>query len=397
MSFRHLPEEEIDKLYAAAVRAGFNSNEALRSLQSGINPFFRGRLPAAGGDANFNLLDTLGKLNRTEKLVGGEVPLLVWLRNAARLTTGQQEGETFRAMLSRVGACVQGERPVENAGALPELRREIQERVVHFNDMVPFGFLRRGHEAGLAVARVEVPRYDRGQTRLVGRDPDLYLGSGWLIAPELLVTNQHVVKARPDREQPAAEDLKLQAAQATARFDYEAHGARGAPVNVERLEASDIGLDYAVLRLKGPVPGPPGSAGDGRVRRPLPVRREPLLLDAGAATRIPVNIIQHPDGDPKKLACRNNLVSAGDAETLRYFTDTRYGSSGSPVLDDGWRVVALHRGSQDVKGIDFQGRAVPWVNVGTQTAAILARLRQTNPALYDEVAAAQKAIGAPGW
>ncbi len=397
MSFRHLPEEAMDQLYAAAVGAGFNSHDALRSLQSGINPFFRGRLPAAGGDANFSLLDTLGKLNQTEKLVGGEVPLLIWLRNAARLATGQPEGEVFRAMLSRVGARAQGERPVENVGALPEIRREIQERVVHFNDMVPFGFLRRGHEAGLAVARVEVPRYDGGRARLIGRDPDLYLGSGWLIAPELLVTNQHVVKARPDREQPAAGDLKLQAAHATVRFDYEAGNARGAPVAVERLEASDAGLDYAVLRLVGPIPGPPGSAGDGRVRRPLPVRREPLLLDAGQARRIPVNIIQHPDGDPKKLACRNNLVSAGDAETLRYFTDTRYGSSGSPVLDDEWRVVALHRGSQDVKGVDFHGRAVPWVNVGTQTAAVLAHLRHMNPALHDEIAAAQKSIGAPGW
>ncbi len=397
MGFRYLSEKAIDELYAAAVGAGFNSNDALRSLQSGINPFFRGRLPTAGGDANFNLLETLGKLNQTEKLVGGEVPLLVWLRNAARLTTGQQEGEVFRAMLNRVGAQTQGEQAIGDVAALPELKGEVQERVVHFNDMVPFGFLRRGHVAGLAVARVEVPRHDGGRARLLGHDPDLYLGSGWLIAPGLLVTNQHVVKARPDHEQPAEEDLELQVSHAKARFDYEARNAGGALVGVSRMEAGDIGLDYVLLRLRGPVPRPPSAPGEVRERRPLPVWREPLLLDPGSAKRIPVNIIQHPDGDPKKLACRNNLVSAGDAETLRYFTDTRYGSSGSPVLDDDWRVVALHRGSQDVKGVDFQGRTVPWVNVGTQAAAILVHIRQANPAVYDEIAAAQKAIGAPGW
>lgn len=120
-------------------------------------------------------------------------------------------------------------------------------------------------------------------------------------------------------------------------------------------------------------------------------------MDAGSAERLPVNIIQHPDGEPKKLTCRNNLVSAGDASSLRYFTDTRFGSSGSPVLTDDWRVVALHRASEDVKNMTFQGEVVPWVNVGTQVAAIIARLAQDQPALLYEIRAAQQALGAPDW
>jgi hypothetical protein len=57
-----------------------------------------------------------------------------------------------------------------------------------------------------------------------------------------------------------------------------------------------------------------------------------------------VNIVQHPRGEHKQVAFRNNLVSAADATIVRYFTDTDHGSSGSPVCDDHWRVVASIEG-----------------------------------------------------
>jgi hypothetical protein len=75
-----------------------------------------------------------------------------------------------------------------------------------------------------------------------------------------------------------------------------------------------------------------------------------------------------------RVALRNNLITDVDDTTLRHFTDMLIGSSGSPVLDDGWRVVALHRGAVDVKGVRFQGRPTAVVNVGTQIAAILDHL-----------------------
>ena len=46
--------------------------------------------------------------------------------------------------------------------------------------------------------------------------------------------------------------------------------------------------------------------------------------------------------------------------------------------------------------MDFPGRTGFWVNVETHAAALLAHLRKANTAVYDEIAAAQKAIGAPG-
>ena len=178
--FKYFSGELIQDLYNAAVAVEFNENEALRTLSGGINPHLRGQLPTGGGNANFNLKTTLDKLNSIEKLVGGEIPFLLWLRNAAALSTGRPEGEVFRRALSELSASSSGESDVGDVSSLPELEPVVAERVVFYNDMVPFGFLRRGHEAGLAVARLEVPRHDDGQPRMVAGNPDLALGSGWL-------------------------------------------------------------------------------------------------------------------------------------------------------------------------------------------------------------------------
>ena len=78
---------------------------------------------------------------------------------------------------------------------------------------------------------------------------------------------------------------------------------------------------------------------------------------------MPLNIIQHPSGHPKRVALRNNLLTDADATTIRYFTDTLTGSSGSPVFSDEWKVIGLHRGSTSVAGVSFQGRDTAVVNV----------------------------------
>ena len=56
-----------------------------------------------------------------------------------------------------------------------------------------------------------------------------------------------------------------------------------------------------------------------------------------------VYIIQHPHGEVKKLAARHNVVRHVDDVVIQYWTDTARGSSGSPVFDEHWRLVAVHR------------------------------------------------------
>jgi len=55
-----------------------------------------------------------------------------------------------------------------------------------------------------------------------------------------------------------------------------------------------------------------------------------------------VNIIQHPAGQFKKIALYHNIVTNTTDRTVQYLTDTMPGSSGSPVFNSQWEVVALH-------------------------------------------------------
>jgi endonuclease G len=67
-----------------------------------------------------------------------------------------------------------------------------------------------------------------------------------------------------------------------------------------------------------------------------------------------LNIIQHPNGEPKQLALRENKLLDVLPQFLHYHTDTAPGSSGSPVFNDQWEVVALHHSG--VPRTDAQGR-----------------------------------------
>lgn len=54
------------------------------------------------------------------------------------------------------------------------------------------------------------------------------------------------------------------------------------------------------------------------------------------------NIIGHPKGQFKQISIRNNRIVARNNEVLQYYTDARVGSSGSPVFNDKWELIALH-------------------------------------------------------
>jgi hypothetical protein len=93
-----------------------------------------------------------------------------------------------------------------------------------------------------------------------------------------------------------------------------------------------------------------------------------------------------------KLGFRNNYVVVGDNDILAYLTDTETGSSGAPVMDDRWRVVALHYGAQKISGdgIELPGQpAIVQENVGTPLPAIMVHLQANHPALHAEISAAQ--------
>jgi hypothetical protein len=67
-----------------------------------------------------------------------------------------------------------------------------------------------------------------------------------------------------------------------------------------------------------------------------------------------LTIIQHPSGERKQVVVRENKLLKFDGDVLWYATDTVGGSSGSPVFNRFWQVVALHH--RGVPKKDSKGR-----------------------------------------
>jgi endonuclease G, mitochondrial len=362
---QYLNQDRILEIVGAFTDGGLVKNATLDELLTSLPPAYAAALPQDGAPLG-RLMITLNDLNRTERLIDGTVPFVLWLRSAV-LYAGSKPKPLD--VINRALATVSG----GGAGGPPPNFSGKNERIVGTNDLLPFDFLRRGAEAGRSVAKLTVSRYDNGQPTRANGVPVRHLGTGWLLSPALLITNHHVVNARDDGEPDAsAGDLALQAQSVEVQFDYEATGATVPSQKVAALEAfAPLGgpLDYAILRLQNAVD-----------RKPLSIATTPLTLPPSPDSYPSVNIIQHPQGDPKMVACRNNLVTRADGAQLWYFTDTMRGSSGAPVLDDRWMVIALHKKWDYLSGVTYQGRDTAWANQGTQMFAIVDHLRATGKA-----------------
>lgn len=356
-----LSPKEQQALVKALVDGRLTENPGTRGvLMQFISPQFVALLPS-GLVATAQLMSDVAWLARAVRWDDGEVPLLSFLGNAVMLLGASPDAQRqVQALMQLVERRASGA-PAVDLGAVSER----QERLIHRDDTVDLAFMAAGCRVAASVAKLRVHRHEAGQAILTNGRPFIYLGTGWLVAPGVLMTNHHVLQARGAGEPPAsAADMQAQAAATTAEFDHDAEDAAGTQVPVTALLAWDEGLDYALL------------ACEGLGRAPLTCLDQPVQRGPEPQA---LNIVQHPGGRAKRYGIRNNLLSAADAHSLRYFTDTEPGSSGSPVLNDRWQVVGLHCASEFVEGVSFQGKPTAYVNVGTQISAVLAHLRQHWP------------------
>ena len=223
------------------------------------------------------------------------------------------------------------------------------------NDLQAVSYLVEGAERRRAVGYVEM----NGPTSSTA-------GSGFLISSRLFLTNCHVIP-------------NTNAARATqVTFDREATvSGVPSPTTVFLLDPDSFALfsterelDYALLAI-GRI-----NSGTANIKELgyCPLSDTPDRHRLG----MNVNIIQHPRGLPKMIAIRNNYLTARTDRTLLYDTDTDPGSSGSPVFNDGWDVVALHHwGEPFLETADEGGKKLPVnVNEGVRISAIYRDLQQ---------------------
>jgi len=265
------------------------------------------------------------------------LPALGRFLNVLSGVVGAERQAEFRTLIERYNLTTPvAVQPAVASWLTPADAASVREKIIRANTLRPISFLAQGVQVARSVAYLEVPD---GRHR--------WSGTGFLVAPDLLLTNAHVL--------PTA----AHAAHASYVFNYE-NDADGRARPVERfaagagLLATDEALDYSLVELAGR----PGDTWGW-----LPLRRRSIDVNAR------VNIIQHPAGQPKQVALQTNFVEAVDDTVLQYVTSTLPGSSGAPVLDDGWQVVGLHHAGGNLP--DPLSGTVYFRNEGIRVNAIL--------------------------
>ncbi|MFT3772700.1 MAG: serine protease [Minicystis sp.] len=232
-----------------------------------------------------------------------------------------------------VEAGSEGDAPMEPPG-----EREDELVMGEQSTLLDVAFLARGLERAPSIVRITA-----GWGRATAH------GTGFLIDGGRILTNHHVIF---DAQGEAADRVE-------AWFNFE-RGPDGVPARVEARACrpgtivGEKAQDWAVIDLADA----PGAA-----YRPLSLARPSIPVTEGDR----VYIIQHPLGGYKQVGLHHNVVTRVTADRIQYLTDTDKGSSGAPVFNERWEVIALHHCSAPIErsqenprfGLDDRGRGDP--------------------------------------
>lgn len=290
--------------------------------------------------------------------------------------------------------------PDPGAPPPPPRRAELEAQIREENPYLDPAVLRfRLERAEWAVCRVDL------QNRPCG--------TGFLVAPNLVLTNHHVLRQVFSGAIPEGD--------VSFRFDHKRDPRAVAPPPGPTFPLAEIldqsppqpeeaepgepatlpgqdQLDFVLVRLQGQ----PGLARVGARTRGWLSLKEPVGTPPAGA---PLWILGHPAlaGDagaarPLKLSMDRVIGLNQNGTRLRYTTNTEGGSSGSPCLDDSLRLVALHH--RGVAGMYNQGVPIGKIRARLQAGGFLAKLGgepplealqadQTEGATWDDASARQ--------
>jgi V8-like Glu-specific endopeptidase len=214
------------------------------------------------------------------------------------------------------------------------------EKIIGANNLKSIGWVQKGLDAAKSVCRIVTPRG---------------LGTGFLISRQWIMTNHHVLN-EPET-----------AAKSYAEFNFQ-EDALGRMQEYSRYRLlsegfqADLDLDFSIVRIES-----------GEYLPPLELWGTLVLArDRAPGVGEHVTIVQHPGGGPKQIALTANQVVNVFEHRLQYTTDTLPGSSGSPVFNDDWIVVALHHAGGNL--VTNQRGDRMFANEGILLARILEKL-----------------------
>jgi len=242
------------------------------------------------------------------------------------------------------------------------------ERIINGNDLKQINYLERGVVAARSVGRISIIDAT-GEVR--------GFATGFLIAPRLLMTNNHVFGD--------AETARTSIVEFNYQLDIDGKKTvqDAFELDPDACFVTSKELDFSIVAVK------PAS------ERNVPLSKYAnLRFDATPGKTLDaqfLTIIQHPSGERKQIAIRENQLLRTQENFLWYATDTAPGSSGSCVFNDAWQLVALHHSGvprKDANGNILARDGKPWeesmgddaidwmANEGVRISSIAVELRK---------------------
>jgi Trypsin-like peptidase domain len=263
------------------------------------------------------------------------------------------------ALLQREGGRVDLDAASLQSGAmqidkvLPSL-----EAVLGDTRFVPLTWYRTGLQRCASVARIENAWGQGFGTGFLVRGDDLHPS---LAGEIVLVTNAHVISNDPavQKGRPPATPPE----RARVRFQGREDTERTYAIKDLIFTSPPHALDATVLRLETALTCDPPY---------------PLAIAPPVASRDRVYVIGHPQGGPLSISIQDNRVVDVKEPMLRYRAPTEPGSSGSPVFNQDWELVALHHaGSKQLPSLSGEG--VQEANEGIWMSSIISALKVALP------------------
>jgi len=258
----------------------------------------------------------------------------VWKLDGGKKAQAQILHLLRAALLRQEGGRVEIDNPAQDLATAAALEADKKfEQVLGKDRYKTFQWYRKGLDRATAVAQV-LDRSGNGQgSGFLVRGIDLHesITEDWVV-----VTNAHVISDDPTEQN--ANPAALPADEARIRFEAKDPNREFA---VEEILFSSprSELDCTIVSLQSPV----------EHAKPYPIaKRLPLV---GKNQR--VYVIGHPRGGGLSYSIDDNLLLDHERPKVHYRAPTEGGSSGSPVFNQQWDLLALHHaGGMNVKRLN---------------------------------------------